>query len=69
MMTLEQIRQALKDRRLAVVGEAVGLSSATLIRVRDNLDHNPSYRVIEALSLYLEKGAGGGKKGAANDQI
>lgn len=53
MMTLEQIRAALADRRISMVAQATGLHVNTVIEVRDSLKANPTYRVIKALSDYL----------------
>lgn len=55
MMTLEQIREALSDRVPVKVAEATGLHYNTIREVRDNPDANPTYRVIFALSSYLNK--------------
>lgn len=57
MLTLEQIREALQDRKLKVVAEATGLHLNTVQKVRNNSDANPTYRVLLALSTYLESGA------------
>jgi hypothetical protein len=54
MMTLEQIRKALSDRMPAKVVEATGLHYNTIREVRDNPDANPTYKVLVALSNYLE---------------
>ena len=54
MLTLDQIRAALRDRRLAKVAEATGLHYNTIREVRDNPDANPTYKVIKVLSDYLE---------------
>jgi hypothetical protein len=53
MMTLEQIRQALIDRRPGLVAEATGLHLNTVRDVRDNPEANPTYKVLKALSDYL----------------
>lgn len=53
MMTLEQIRQALADRRPSLVAEATGLHYNTVREVRDNPNANPTYKVLKALSDYL----------------
>lgn len=53
MMTLEQIRQALRDRRPGIVAEATGLHLNTVRDVRGNPDANPTYKVLKALSDYL----------------
>jgi len=54
MMTLEQIRNALSDRMPAKVAEATGLHYNTIREVRDNPSANPTYKVLVALSDYLE---------------
>lgn len=53
MMTLEQIKAALTDRRISMVAQATGLHVNTVIEVRDSPTANPTYRVIKALSDYL----------------
>ena len=53
-MTIEAIRLALQDRRISMVSTATGLHYNTIKAVRDNEDANPSYKVIKALSDYLE---------------
>ena len=53
MMTVEQIRRALRDRRPGLVAEATGLHLNTVRKVRDNEDANPTYKVLKALSDYL----------------
>lgn len=60
MMTLEQIRKALSDRMPIKVADATGLHYNTIREVRDNPDANPTYKVLVALSNYLE--------GQQNDQ-
>lgn len=55
MLTLEQIRQELTDRRPGMVAEATGLHINTVRDIRDNIEANPTYRVIEALSNYFEQ--------------
>jgi len=54
MLTIEAIRLALRDRRLSMVSEATGLHYNTIKAVRDNESANPSYKVLKALSDYLE---------------
>lgn len=53
MMTLEQIREALSDRRLSLVAELTGIHYNTIREIRDNPDANPTYRVVVTLSDYL----------------
>jgi hypothetical protein len=57
MLTLQQIRQQLEDRRLSVVSERTGLHPNTLRDIRNNADCNPSHRVLAALSDYIESSA------------
>jgi len=54
MRTLQQIREALKDRRLSVVADATGLHYNTLRQLRDDEDHSPSYDTVRKLDDYLE---------------
>lgn len=54
MMTLQEIRLALSDRMPMRVAEATGLHYNTIRQVRDNPDANPTYKVVQALSDYLE---------------
>ena len=54
MMTIEAIRLALQDRRISMVSAATGLHYNTIKALRDNEDANPSYKVLKALSDYLE---------------
>lgn len=54
MMTLEQIRHALADRMPMKVAEATGLHYNTIRELRDNPQANPTYKVMLAISTYLE---------------
>lgn len=54
MLTLEQIRAQMQDRRLHLIGKATGLHYNTLRDVRDNLDANPTYKVIKLLNDYFQ---------------
>lgn len=54
MMKLEDIQKALKDRRLSMVAEATNLHVNTIREVRDNPFANPTYKVMKALSEYLQ---------------
>ena len=53
MMTLDQIKAALADRRISMVAAGTGLHVNTVIEVRDSPKANPTYRVLKALSDYL----------------
>ena len=55
MLTLEQIRESLRDRMPAKDAEATGLHYNTNREVRDNPDANPTYKVLKALSDYLTR--------------
>lgn len=55
MLTLEQIREALRDRRPGLVADATGLHLNTVREVRDNPEANPTYKVLKALSDYLTR--------------
>ncbi|CAB4200557.1 hypothetical protein UFOVP1355_52 [uncultured Caudovirales phage] len=57
MLTLEQIREQLQDRRLTVIAERTKLHPNTLRDIRNNADCNPSHRVLAALSEYLTSSA------------
>lgn len=54
MMTLEQIRAQLKDRRIDLVSKGSGVHYNTVVGIRDNEEANPTWRVLKALSDYLE---------------
>lgn len=53
MLTLEQIRNKLQDRRLGLIVKATGLHYNTLREVRDNLEANPTYKVVKLLNDYF----------------
>lgn len=55
MLTLEQIREQLKDRRLQVVADATGVHYNTLLDIRDNENANPRYSTLIQISNYLER--------------
>lgn len=54
MMDLGGIREALKDRRIGVVAAATGLHTNTIRAVRDGTNVNPTYKILKALSDYLQ---------------
>lgn len=53
--TLDKIKLLLQDRRLNLISEATGIHVNTIREIRDNPDVNPTYKVIVALSDYLEQ--------------
>ncbi len=54
MMTLEQIRYELQDRRAAIVAAAIGVRVATVIDIREGRVKDPSYSTVLKLSQYFE---------------
>lgn len=55
MLTLEEIRKRLKDRRLTVVSKEIGISYPTLLSIYQGKAKNPSYRIIGLICDYLER--------------
>jgi transcriptional regulator with XRE-family HTH domain len=53
MLTLEQIRVALQDRRLGLVAESTGLHYNTVRGIASGENVNPTYAVLKAISDYL----------------
>ena len=56
MLTLEEIRKRLEDRRLNMVAEATGLHYNTVRNIAVGENTNPTYEVFKALSDYLTNG-------------
>jgi hypothetical protein len=59
-VTLQEVRQALQDRRLAVVADACNLHYNTLKAIRDGEMTNPTLTTMMRIEAYL--------KGASNDR-
>jgi len=55
MMTLEEVREQLLDRRIDMVADATGLHYSTVCDVRSGKNDNPSYKTVKALSDYFEE--------------
>ena len=53
MLTLDQIKTLLKDRRLYIVAKKTGISYPTLLALSRGESSNPSYKVLEKVSEYL----------------
>ena len=53
MMTVEQIRVALKDLKISAVSRDTGLHYNTVIRVRDGDILDPRNSTVRALSKYF----------------
>lgn len=51
-MTLNEIREALKDRRLSIVASKTGLHPDTIAKVRDGVSR-PAYETVEKLAAYF----------------
>jgi hypothetical protein len=54
MMTLDQVREVLKDRKLKIVAQGSGLAYDTVRRVAAGSNKAVSYEVVKKLSDYLE---------------
>ena len=54
MMTLEEVREKLVDRRIDMVADATGLHYGTVQEIRSGKNDNPSYKTVKALSDYFE---------------
>lgn len=54
MLTLEEIKDKLSDRRVAVVADAIGVSRKAVWAIMTGATVNPSYRMMKKLSDYLE---------------
>lgn len=57
MMTIEEIREGLKDRKLKEVSKRTGLHYNTVCAVANGKKKNPMYNVVESLSNYLTNSA------------
>ena len=57
MLTIEQIRTALQDRRIDVVAVSADVGYSTVRDIRSGANTNPTYEPRSKLSDYLERGA------------
>ena len=53
LLTADQVREKLEDRRLSYVAEKCGLNYMSLSRIRKN-EGNPSLGTLQKLSEYFE---------------
>lgn len=53
MLTLDQIKVLLADRRLDIVAKATNVHRNTLAAIRDGRNENPTYAILIRLSDYL----------------
>lgn len=54
MLTIEETRHQLQDRSPKKVAAACGVHFQTVRAIRDGKNTNPTLRVMEALSSYLQ---------------
>lgn len=54
MMTIDEIRSALKDRNARVVSRSTGLSYPTILAIKGGKT-DPRYSTVKTLSEYLSK--------------
>jgi hypothetical protein len=54
MLSLEEIQEKLKDRKLKTVAEKTGLHYDTVRRLAYGYFKSPSYEAVKILSDYLE---------------
>lgn len=57
MLTLDEIKRLLADRRMDIVSAATAVNRNTLAAIRDGKNQNPTLRTMKRLSDYLT-GAG-----------
>ena len=55
MLTIDEVREKLRDRRLTVVADETGLAYDTVRRVAAGKFINISYETVSRLSEYLER--------------
>lgn len=55
MLSIQEIRQRLRDRRPSFVSLETGISVATIREIRDGIQTNPKLSTLRKLSYYLER--------------
>jgi len=55
MLTLEEIRDKLRDRNLSKVSRLSGVGYNNLYAIAKGHRKNPTYKILEKLSIYLEQ--------------
>lgn len=53
LLTLDEIKKRLSDRRITTVAQATGLTRQTLYNIQRGAD--PSYQTLVALTKYFEE--------------
>lgn len=54
VMRIEEVQKRLKFMRPSLVAKATGLSTPTVVAIKDGSNANPVYRVLVALSDFLD---------------
>lgn len=54
MMTLEEVRERLKDRKIRVVAKSIGVHPMTLYRLANNEQYDPKASMLEKLTEYFK---------------
>jgi len=54
LMTVNEVRNKLRDRRLSYVAEECGLTYMSLARIKNEAG-NPSVKTLEKLSVYFDE--------------
>lgn len=54
MLSIEEIKNALQDRRPMIVSEKTGLTIPTITGIRDGRNENPTLDTMKRLSDYLQ---------------
>lgn len=57
MLTIDQVKAALQDRRIDLVASASGVGYSTVRDIRSGANTNPTYETLAKLSAYLQGGA------------
>jgi len=55
MLSLDEIQERLKDRRLTVMSKEIGISYPTLLSIAQGKAKNPSYRIVQLICEYLDR--------------
>jgi DNA-binding Xre family transcriptional regulator len=55
MLSLEEIREKLQDRRLSVIKKETGISYPTLTKIREGKEGGFNFSTITKLSEYLSR--------------
>lgn len=56
-MTINELREALYDRRLPIISERTGVSTSTLRNIREGRNTNPTNATMVVLTQYFKEQA------------